>query len=286
MSDFILFFKAIILGIIQGVTEFLPVSSTGHMIIVGKLFEFEGSFAQTFEVFIQLGATCALLWYFKKDLSERLSNFFKCFRTKSGSSITLTKNKDVKFFIYLFIAFLPAAIVGLLLHKKIEILLGSALAVGVAQILGACLILFAEHKSVQYSVKTKQLDSISWKQSLSVGLWQILSLWPGLSRSGSTIMGGMLSKIDRPTATQFSFYLSIPVSFCSSFFMLAKHHDNFNSIQNILLLTVGFLFAFIVGLAVVRFIMLFVQTHSFRIFAYYRFILGGLILVLVYRNII
>ncbi len=271
--EIILFLKCAILGIIQGITEFIPVSSTGHMVVIGKFLELKGDFVTTFNVFIQLGATCALIWYFRKDLWRRSIGVFQ-------------HSKDRRFSWYLFAAFLPVAIVGLLFHNRIELLLDSALAVGVAQILGGGLILFAEKKATNIPNKTSHIDSISFKQALSIGLWQILSLWPGMSRSGSTIMGGLLSKLNRETATKFSFYLSIPISFASSFFMIAKHRQTFFDAQNLSYLLVGFLTAFIVGLIVVRFIMNYVRSHSFIPFAYYRFALGILIIILVYRNIL
>lgn len=273
MSDFILFSKALILGIIQGLTEFIPVSSTGHMVIFGKLLQFEGEFADTFKVFIQLGATCALIWNFRHDLLLRFKSIFK-------------NQTDRQFAFLIIIAFLPVAIVGLLFNHQIEFLLDSALCVAIAQMIGALLILIAEHVSVKFQSKTTSLNAISWRQALAVGLWQIASLWPGMSRSGSTIMGGLLAKIDRPTATLFSFYLSIPITFCSSAFMLLKHHDTLKSFQNIWLLCVGFLAAFAVGLIVVRFIMSFVRSHSFGVFAYYRIVLGILILVLISQKIL
>lgn len=271
--DIILLLKGVILGIIQGITEFIPVSSTGHMVIAGKFLNLKGEFVKAFDVFIQLGATCALIWYFKKDLWKRSLGLF-------------TQSTDRKFILYLFIAFLPVAIVGLLFHHKIETLLDSALAVGIAQILGGCLILFAEKKAQIFKNTTSSLNQISFKQALAVGLWQIASLWPGFSRSGSTIMGGLLSKIDRPTATTFSFYLSIPISFASSFFMIAKHREAFLSTDHLMLLILGFFSAFFVGLMVVKWVMNYVKSHSFVPFAYYRFALGILIIILVFQKII
>lgn len=265
MLDVILILKAVALGVLQGITEFLPVSSTGHMIIFGKLLNFENEFAKTFDVFIQLGATSALILYFRKDLWHRIVNI----------------KANLKFFFFLLIAFLPVAVMGLLFHKNIELLFDSIFAVGIAQILGACLILYAEFMNSKYPRQTTSLNVVSLKQATQIGLWQTLALWPGMSRSGSTIMGGMLSGLNRITATQFSFYLSIPVSLSSSFFILMKHRDSvMHSSQNILLLCVGFLTAFIVGFGVVRFVMNFIRKHSFVIFAYYRLILGGIILLI------
>lgn len=268
MLECILILKAIALGALQGLTEFLPVSSTGHMVIFGKLLNFDTEIAKVFEVFVQLGTTCALILYFRKDLWQRLTR--------------LTAN--FKFFFTIFIAFLPVAIVGLLLHKNIELLLDSLFAIGIAQILGACLILYAEYMNSKHLRHTRTIETVSIKQSIYVGLWQILSLWPGMSRSGSTIMGGMLSGLNRTTATQFSFYLSIPVSLSASFFILFKHHNNINSIQNIELLCIGFLSAFIVGFCVIHFIMNFIRKHSFVVFAYYRFVLGGVILFMMWSK--
>ena len=271
--DIVLLIKGAVLGILQGITEFIPVSSTGHMIIAGKFLELQGEFVSTFDVVIQLGATCALIWHFKQDLWRRVTGFFH-------------NIIDRRFIFYLFIAFLPVAIIGLLFHHNIELLLNSALAVGIAQILGGGLIVFAEKKAKHFSHKTNKLNDISFRQALSIGVWQILALWPGMSRSGSTIMGGLLSKIDRPTATRFSFYLSIPISFASSFFMLLKHHESFLSVNHLLMLSVGFLSAFFVGLLVVQWIMNYVKSHSFLPFAYYRFVLGTLIVILVRKNMI
>jgi len=264
MLDSIVFLKAVALGVLQGLTEFLPVSSTGHMVIFGKLLNFDTDIAKVFDVFIQLGATLALIVYFRKDLLSRIINF----------------KKNLRFFIFLLLAFIPVAVVGLLLHKRIDVLLDSILVVGVAQILGACLILYAERANTKHTNSTQSINAMSVRQAVAVGLWQIISLWPGMSRSGSTIMGGMLSGLNRTTATQFSFYLSIPVSFASSFFILIKNHERVNSPSNIALLFVGFIAAFIVGLAVIHFIMNYIRKNSFVVFAYYRFILGGVILYL------
>lgn len=268
MLDLVSLSKGVALGVLQGLTEFLPVSSTGHMIVFGKLLQFDGEIAKIFEVFVQLGTTLALILYFRKDLLRRISQF----------------KTNFKFFSYLLLAFLPVAVVGLLFHKNIEFLLDSIVAVGVAQILGACLILYAEWNNSKNSRKTQSLDTVSARQAVAVGLWQIISLWPGMSRSGSTIMGGMLSGLNRTTATQFSFYLSIPISLASSFFILFKHHDSVNSLQNIQLLFVGFIAAFIVGFAVIHFIMNYIRKHSFVIFAYYRFILGAVILFVAWNS--
>lgn len=268
MLDLVALSKAVALGVLQGLTEFLPVSSTGHMIIFGKLLQFDGEIAKTFEVFVQLGTTLALILYFRKDLLGRICQL----RT------------NFKFFSYLLLAFIPVAVVGLIFHKNIEILLESIFAVGIAQILGACLILYAEWNNSKKPSKTVSLDTISAHQAFSVGIWQIISLWPGMSRSGSTIMGGMLSGLNRTTATQFSFYLSIPVSLASSFFVLFKHHDSIASSQNIQLLLAGFISAFVVGFAVIHFIMSYIRKHSFVIFAYYRFILGAVILFLTWHS--
>ena len=186
----------------------------------------------------------------------------------------------------LVIAFIPAAVFGLLVNKQIEQLLGSIYAVAIAQIVGAVIILGAEKINTTFKNKIETLDAVSWKQPLGVGVAQILSLWPGMSRSGMTIMGGLLCKLNREIATKFSFYLSIPIMFAATGFMLIKHKDVLNTSGHLIELFLGFITSFIIGLVVVKFLLNYIKTHSFAVFAYYRIFLGIGLLLLSYFNVI
>ena len=274
--DLIACLKAVAMGIMEGLTEFIPISSSGHLVILSKFMHIpDDDFSKTFEVAIQLGAILAVVWNFRADLKDRCIN--------------LIKNKDPqerKLFLGIIIAFIPAALVGFLFHKKIEGLLGSTYAVAIAQIVGAFIILGAEKINKTFTQKTTSLDDVTWKQALGVGVAQIASLWPGMSRSGMTIMGGLLCKLDRQTATKFSFYLSIPIMTAATFFVVIKHRSVLTTSDHLIELFLGFVTSFIVGLAVVRFLLDYIKKHSFAPFAYYRIILGITIIVLTYFNVL
>lgn len=274
--ELIAYGKAILMGVMEGLTEFIPVSSSGHLVILSKFMHMpDDEFSKAFTVAIQLGAIFAIVWNFRVDLKQRSVNLIKY-----KSSV------EQKLFLGLVIAFIPAAVFGLLFNKQIEQLLGSIYAVAIAQIVGAVIILGAEKINTTFKNKIETLDAVSWKQPLGIGVVQILSLWPGMSRSGMTIMGGLLFKLNREIATKFSFYLSIPIMFAATGFMLIKHKDVLNTSGHLIELFLGFITSFIIGLVVVKFLLNYIKTHSFAVFAYYRIFLGIGLLLLSYFNVI
>jgi undecaprenyl-diphosphatase len=255
--------KAVLLGIVEGLTEFLPISSTGHLILAGHLLNFDGPLAFTFEIFIQLGAVLAVVWLFRADLWRRLTHL----RTSAA---------ERRFALSLLLAFLPAAIVGLLAADWIEAHLFQPLPVALAQIAGALLIFAAEWR--HHLARTTELDEVSRPQALGVGVAQIAALWPGASRAASTMVGGMFVGLDRVTSTRFSFYLAIPTLGLASLYALAKHAADITP-PDALLLVVGFVVSFAVAFVVIRWLLGYVSGHSLRIFAWYRLVLGALVLL-------
>lgn len=257
-----LILKAILLGIIEGATEFLPVSSTGHLIVASEALNYPEESRATFEIFIQLGAILAVVWHFREPLWETVRG-----------AISRTTDRDLLAKVVL--AFVPAAVVGLFFHAAIESYLFSPGAVAVSLILGGVVILAVERR--RWSFDVDRIERTSWAQALWIGLAQVLSLIPGVSRAGATIIGGMFAGLDRPAATQFSFYLSIPTMTAASIYSLYKGRDLIAA-DNAILLAIGFVTAFVSALIVVRAFLGFVQRHDFKLFGYYRIAFGLLLL--------
>ncbi|MBU0952655.1 MAG: undecaprenyl-diphosphate phosphatase [Elusimicrobia bacterium] len=260
--DIILLVKAVVLGIVEGLTEFLPISSTGHLILAGEALHFSGETAKLFEVFIQLGAILAVLWIYRAKCLSLVVRF--------------PKDKQAqRFGVSLLIAFLPAAIVGLVVHKAIKQYLFGPVTVAIALIVGGLVILFIERQ--KHSNKVEQMEDITFKIALAVGLAQVLALFPGVSRSGATIMGGLLAGMSRKASTEFSFFLAIPTMLAATLFDLAKSYSllSFSDFQ---MLAIGFVFAFLSALWVITWLIKFVSTHDFKPFAYYRIVFGGILL--------
>ncbi|MGA2090735.1 MAG: undecaprenyl-diphosphate phosphatase [Endomicrobiales bacterium] len=255
--------NALILGIVEGLTEFLPISSTGHLILVGHWLSFEGAVAKLFEIFIQLGAILAVVWVYRM----RILGLIKGIRSDQHSR---------QLAINLFIAFMPSAAVGLCVHHYIERYLFSPFTVAIAM-LGGGIAIYAIENMRHRNVFTTS-DAIPFKAAFWVGIAQVLSLFPGVSRSGSTIMGGLLSGMDRSTSTEFSFFLAIPTMFAATLFDLATSHAMLTW-SDARLLAIGFIAAFISGLLVVKWLIRFVATHDFKPFAYYRIIVGIILLI-------
>jgi len=255
---------AILLGVVEGLTEFLPISSTGHLIIVSNLVGFHGKRAEVFQIFIQLGAILSVVWEYRSRL----------FRV----AIDLPRSAGARrFTLNLFVAFLPAAVVGLAIHDWISDHLFNVVTVAAALIVGAVLILVVEALPIR--VRTRDAAELTWTQALAIGLAQCLALWPGFSRSAATILGGLGVGLDRRTATEFSFFLAIPVMFAASFYDLAKNHE-YLAPGDTVWLALSFVISFLVAWASIRWLLRYVSTHSFRVFAYYRIVLGVVILAL------
>lgn len=257
-------FKALILGIIEGLTEFLPISSTGHLIVFGSLLNFHGK-ENVFEIAIQLGAVLAVVVVYRQRFTHVLTHL--------GKDPTVNR-----FVLNLAIAFVPAAVVGLLFSKHIEKWLFNPISVATALVVGGLLILWIEKRNQHKTPKVLNVDVMRPRDALVVGLVQCLALIPGTSRSGSTIMGGMWWGLERKVATEFSFFLAVPMMVAATAYKLFKHRDAF-SIDDLGLIAIGFIAAFAAAMLAIRALLKFVATKDYVPFAYYRIIFGGVILL-------
>ncbi len=255
-------FKAIFMALICGVTEFLPVSSNGHVIILKELMGFEGPAGMMFELSLQLGAISAVCWLYRSKLTHTVLN--------------ATRNPTDRLFAFkILLAFLPAAIVGFVFHHYITEHLFNARVVATMLILGGIAILTIE--KYKPATKTVTVDDISPKTALIIGLFQVLSLIPGVSRSGATIMGALLLGVERKVATEFSFFLAIPIIFVAGLYDIFKNRHELSS-DSVVLLVVGFVIAFVCALAVVKWLLTYLTRHGFIPFAWYRIIVGSAVL--------
>ena len=278
--DIIFILKAIIVAIVEGLTEFIPVSSTGHMIIVGSAINFHGEFAKMFEVVIQLGAILAVVVLYWKKIEESVIEFFKYIFTGGKKGVT-----GFRFGVNVIVGSIPVGIIGMLFYDKIKALFEPS-AVIIGFIVGGILLLIIEYMFSKVTHVTVDIDEITPWQALKVGVFQVLSMWPGMSRSASTIMGGWVAGLSTPIAAEFSFFLAIPAMVVSS----GKDLFEFNySIMNLSLwiaLILGFITAFIVALVVMERFVNFLKKKPMRIFAIYRLIAGILLGILVLKNMI
>ncbi|MCL5669303.1 MAG: undecaprenyl-diphosphate phosphatase [Gammaproteobacteria bacterium] len=261
--DMLLYLKALLLGIIEGLTEFLPISSTGHLIIAADLLAFNGGSAKTFEIVIQLGAILAVCWHYRAKL-------FNLARALPGDSASQ------RFALNLLIAFAPAAVLGLLLHKTIKEYLFTPFNVAIALVLGGLVILWIERR--YRTPRMESMEQMRWSDALKIGLCQAVALIPGASRAGATIMGGLFFGLSRRAATEFSFFLAIPTMFAATLYDLYKSWHELHS-QDIFLIAIGFSAAFLSALLAVKALLAFISSHSFKAFAYYRIVFGALVLI-------
>ena len=254
--------KAVLLGIVEGITEFLPISSTGHLILASDWLDFNRADAKTFEVVIQLGAILSVCWHFRQRLTVVVQGL-----GRSDDSRRFAQN--------LLVAFLPAAVLGGLLHGYIKQVLFSPLVVAWALIVGGIVMLMIERLAPVPRVHA--VETITPGLALKIGFAQTLALIPGVSRSGATIMGGMAFGLSRQAATEFSFFLAIPVMFAATAYDLLKSWEHLSA-DSVGVFGVGFVAAFLSALAAIRFLLRFVSSHDFRAFAYYRIGFGLLVL--------
>ena len=276
--DLILLLKAVILGVVEGFTEFLPISSTGHLILVGDLLDFNDERGKAFEVIIQFGAILAVCW----ELREKLLKV-----TLSLSSSASSR----RFVLNLLIASAPARGLAFVFGKHIKAVLFSPIPVASAFIVGALIIFWAEHRQEKTSNTNNQIhtvDDLSYLDALKVGIAQCVALIPGTSRSGATIIGGMLFGLPRAVATEFSFFLAIPVIGGATAYELLKLWKNPVAISGEfgLAIAIGFVAAFISAFICVRWLIHYVAHHNFLPFAWYRIIFGLLVLVTSYSGLI
>ena len=263
-------FEAIILGLVEGVTEFLPVSSTGHLILTRDLLGLHGEAVDSQLIIIQAAAILAVCWEFR----ERL------FRT----AVTLhSEPASRRLVLNLLIAFLPAAILGLLFEKQIKAVLFKPVPVALALIIGGLIILWAERR--KHVERAQDLDQITARDAAKVGAFQALALIPGTSRSGATIIGGLLSGLSRRTAAEFSFFLAIPVMFAATAYELWKVRADLAA-TDVTPLVVSSVVSFASALVATKFLLRYVSRHSFAAFAWYRILFGGVILVTAWAGLV
>ena len=256
---------ALILGVVEGLTEFLPVSSTGHLIIVSDFLGLNDEKGKVFDIVIQLGAILAVCWEYR-------ARFARAFSGLASDPV------QQRFALNLFVAFLPAAMVGLAFQKQIKQFLFHPRPVAIALIVGALAIFAVERWYKRHGApRVTRVDEMTWLDALKVGLAQCLSLVPGTSRSGATIMGGMLFGLSRQVATEFSFFLAVPIMFAASGYQLVKYRDLLTA-ADLGPFAVGFAVSFIAALIAVKALIRYVAHHDFNAFAWYRIALGALVL--------
>jgi undecaprenyl-diphosphatase len=260
--------QAIIIAIVEGITEFLPISSTAHMKFANPLIGVQGTaFSDLYEIVIQLAAILAVVVLYHKQ-------FFDF--------------KKIRFYIKLIIALIPAIIAGVLLKKHIDAMLGNLTFIAVVMIVGGVILLFIDKLFTQPQIHSQ--DGVTSKNAFIIGCYQVLSvLFPGLSRSAATIIGGLQQKLDRRTAAEFSFFLAVPTMLAASvksFYDVHKNNPEVFAKDNMTLLALGSIVAFIIALLAIRFFITYLQRHGFRIFGYYRILAGSLILFLLWKGII
>jgi undecaprenyl-diphosphatase len=261
--DFILLFKALLMGLVEGLTEFLPVSSTGHLIITGELLGFlDKERRNVFEIAIQSGAILAVCWIY-------FAHFWNI-------ACTLHRRESQRFVGHLLVALLPAVILGLLCGTYIKQYLFHPVPVACALLTGGILILWAEKR--QHAITIHTVEDINWRDALKIGLAQCLALFPGTSRSGATILGGLLFGCSRKTAAEFSFFLAVPTLLAATAYDLYRH-QHLLSAQDMDLFMAGSAAAFVSSMVAIRGLLYYIQRHDFTVFAWYRIFFGAFILI-------
>ena len=245
--------EVIIIAIVEGITEFLPISSTGHMIITEKILGMESSdYVKTFIVSIQFGAILSVVVLYWRRFFKSLSFYYK-----------------------LFVAFIPAAIIGFLAGDYIDLLLDNVIVVAVSLVIGGIILIFVDKWFKEFSKD----QEISYLKALKIGCFQVIAMIPGVSRSAATIIGGMAQKLTRKNAAEFSFFLAVPTMFAASGYKLFKSYDSI-TIENIGLLIAGNIIAFIVAMIAIKSFVAYLAKHGFKVFGYYRIAIGLIIIVL------
>lgn len=255
--------QAFILGVVEGLTEFLPVSSTGHQIIVADAMGFTGQRAKAFNIIIQLAAILAVMWEYRRKIIEVVVGLPR----EEGAQ---------RFTVNLLVAFFPAVVLGLSFADLIEQWLFNPITVATALVIGGVVMLWAEKRPHQIAAET--VDDMNWRQALKIGCAQCLALVPGTSRSASTIIGGLFFGLSRKAATEFSFFLAMPTMVGAAVYSMYKHRELFASGDDIPVFVVGFITSFIFAMLAVRALLKFIANNSYAVFAWYRIVFGVLIL--------
>ena len=266
--DLALYLKAAILGVVEGLTEFLPISSTGHLIVAGQLLGYSGDKAKVFDIVIQSGAMLAVVWEYRARFAGVLTGL-----TSDPAARRFAAN--------LAIAFMPAALLGLAFASAIKQHLFHAVPVALAFIIGGLIILVVERRPRRAIVES--VDDMTWKDALLVGLAQSVALIPGTSRSGATIIGGMLFGLSRRAATEFSFFLAVPTLIAAGAYDLYRHHALLDA-ADLGPFCVGFIISFVAAFVCVRWLLRYIATHDFSVFAWYRIVFGVIVLATAYTG--
>jgi undecaprenyl-diphosphatase len=268
--DVALYLKAAVLGVVEGLTEFLPISSTGHLIIAGQLIGYTGEKAKVFELVIQSGAMLAVIWEFRSRFARVLGGLHH-------------DPAAQRFAVNLIVAFIPAALLGLAFGGPIKQHLFHAVPVAAAFILGGLIILWVERSPRRTTVE--HVDDMTWQDALKVGLAQSVALIPGMSRAGATIIGGMLFGLSRRAATEFSFFLAVPTLIAAGAYDFYKNRALFDA-GDLGVFSVGFIFSFVSAFLCVRWLLRYIATHDFSAFAWYRIVFGVIVLATGYAGLI
>ncbi|MGZ4977353.1 MAG: undecaprenyl-diphosphate phosphatase [Methylobacter sp.] len=269
--DFILLIKTIILGIVEGLTEFLPVSSTGHLILVGDLLSFNDDKGKLFEIVIQVGAILAVCWEYRAKITTVI--------------VGLPRQQQAqKFALNLIIAFIPLASLGLLFGKYIKAVLFKPIPVALAFIVGALIIIWAEKR--EHKIRVHEVEDLSPLDALKLGIAQAFALIPGTSRSGATIIGGLLFGLSRKAATEFSFFLAIPTLVVASLYDLYKHRDLLDLATDAPYFAAGLAAAFLSALLAIKALLRYISHHDFIIFAWYRIAFGLIVIATSYSGLV
>lgn len=268
--DIILLLKAALLGIVEGLTEFLPISSTGHLIILGDLLNFNDERGKVFDIVIQLGAILAVCW----DYRERL--------TKVVIGLPSDKSSQ-RFAALILIGFLPAAVLGIMFHSTIKALLFNPITVAIALIIGGLIILYVEKRA--YHPRVNSMDEMRWPDALKIGFAQSVAMIPGTSRSGATIMGGLIFGLSRKTAAEFSFFLAIPTMFGATTLDLYKNWELLHA-SDLPMFAIGFVTSFLAAMWAVKSFIRFISNHTFVVFAWYRIAFGLLVLITAWTDVV
>ncbi|MCP5279068.1 MAG: undecaprenyl-diphosphate phosphatase [Thiobacillus sp.] len=266
--DSMLLFKALILGIVEGLTEFLPISSTGHLIIVGSLLDFTDERSKVFKIVIQLAAILAVCWDYRARIEQ----------VATGLKSDPVQRRFVG---HLLVAFMPAAVLGVMFHSTIKAYLFNPLTVAGALIVGGLVILFIEKRA--YHPRLQSVDEMDWKVALKVGFAQAMAMFPGVSRAGATIMGGLVFGLSRKAATEFSFFLAIPTMLAATVYDLYKNWSLLD-MGDLPVFAVGFVASFLAAMVAVKAFLGFVSNHTFVGFAWYRIVFGVVVLLSAYNG--
>ncbi len=269
--DIILLLKAAILGVVEGLTEFLPISSTGHLIVAGSLLNFNDERGKLFEIVIQSAAILAVMWEYRAKIASVLGG------------VQRREAAAQRFIMNLVIAFLPLALIGLAFGKHIKAALFNPITVAVTSIVGALFILWAEKR--KHTVTVESVDGLNWKDALKVGFAQALALIPGTSRSGATIIGGLFFGLSRKAATEFTFFLAMPTLIAATIYELYKERALLSA-GDLGMWAAGFVASFVSAFLCVRWLLRYISSHDFTIFAWYRIAFGLIVLVTYYGGLV